>query len=112
MEKPNTSNTSNFSEEQLTRYKEYGIMSMQCSAIFRQKLGNLLKADREKRGLSLEELSQEIYISLPKLQNIEQGKKQKSNIHQSTEITKYRARQKTKKLVYYQYFIKILQQGA
>ena len=52
MEKPNTSN--------------------------RQKLGNLLKAEREKRGLSLEELSQEIYISLPKLQNIEQGKKQKS----------------------------------
>ena len=78
MEKPNTSNTSNFSEEQLARYKKYGIMSMQCSAIFRQKLGNLLKAEREKRGLSLEELSQEIYISLPKLQNIEEGKKQKS----------------------------------
>lgn len=62
------------SAAEIARYRQYSEQGSACAIAFRKQLGELLKTEREKHGLSCQDVAMQIHAHIWKVENTERGK--------------------------------------
>ena len=66
--------TTELSAAEIARHRQYSEQGSACAIAFRKQLGKLLKTEREKHGLSCQDVAMQIHAHIWKVEKTEHGK--------------------------------------